>query len=71
MHARILGIEFGETQIKLIEAIKQKECYSIQKFNAVDIPLDCVENGEITQSESIFKMIDEVLKTKKYKGGLY
>ena len=67
MHARILGIEFGETQIKLIEAIKQKECYSIQKFNAVDIPLDCVENGEITQSESIFKMIDEVLKTKKYK----
>lgn len=65
--ARIMGIEIGNTSIKMIETIKKGKAQTIKKASLIPVPKACIQNGVICQIEPIQEAIKEELRRKKYK----
>lgn len=65
--ARIMGIEIGNSSIKIVETIRKGRTQTIQKASLIPVPKACIQNGVIGQIDPIQKVIKEELKRKKYK----
>lgn len=64
---RLLGIELGASQIKLLEASRYKDGLMIHKCSLIKMPDGCIENGSIIKLEPIYKVIFNELKSKRYR----
>lgn len=67
MARSILGLEIGSSNIKLIEVVKKGITIDVQKFSLLNTPTDCINNGVISNIDSIRKVIAEELRLKHYK----
>lgn len=67
MARNILGLEIGSTNIKIIETVKKGSTLNIQKFSLLSTPIDCINNGVISNMEPIRKVIADELRLKRYK----
>lgn len=67
MPTSFMGIEIGNTNIKIIEAAKRGAVLEVKKFSLLKTPADCVHNGVINNIDVIKKVIQEELKSKKYR----
>lgn len=66
MAARLMGIEIGNTHIKILEVVKNKTKIEIKKFSLLNTPPNCIQDGIISQMDPIKKIIIEELRAKKY-----
>ena len=62
-----MGIEIGNTHIKILEVVKSGTKIEVKKFSLLKTPSDCILDGVINQIEPIKKMISEELKVQKYR----
>lgn len=62
-----MGIEIGNTNIKIIEAVKRGATLVVKRFSLLQTPNDCINNGVVTNIDAIKKVIEEELKAKRYK----
>lgn len=67
MATSLLGIEIGNTNIKIIEAVKHGTTLMVKRFSLLQTPSDCINNGVISNSNAIKKVIAKELRAKKYK----
>lgn len=67
MATSLMGIEIGNTNIKIIETVKQGTTLMVRRFSLLQTPSACIDNGTIINSDPIKKVIADELKAKKYK----
>lgn len=67
MATSLMGIEIGNTNIKIIEVVKHSTTFIVKRFSLLKTPSDCINNGMISNSDPIKKVIAKELKAKKYK----
>lgn len=67
MGTRLMGIEIGNTHIKMLEVVKSGARIEIEKFSLLKTPPNCFLDGVISQVEPIKKVISEELKVQKYR----
>lgn len=67
MATSLMGIEIGNTNIKIIEVVKHSTTLIVKRFSLLKTPSDCINNGMISNSDPIKKVIAKELKAKKYK----
>ena len=67
MATSLMGIEIGNTNIKIIEAVKRGATLMVKRFSLLQTPNDCINNGVISNIDPIKKVIAEELKVKRYK----
>ncbi len=67
MATSFLGIEIGNTHIKMVEAIKRGATLVVKRFSLLQTPTDCMNNGVISNIDPIKKVVAEELKARKYK----
>jgi len=67
MATSFVGIEIGNTNIKMIEAIKRGATLVVKRFSLLQTPTDCINNGVISNMDPIIKVIAEELKSNKYR----
>lgn len=65
--SRILGIEIGSSNIKLIEVSKKKTGLLVHQFSIRETPSGSVKEGIIQNQALLKKVIEEELREKKYK----
>lgn len=66
MSEHVMGIEIGSSNIKIIEVSRKAATLLVHKFSLIETPKDCMNNGFITESGLLKKVIEEELKNKKY-----
>ena len=66
MPAHILGIEIGNSWIKLLEISKMGSYTKIHQFSMLETPEDSMKDGEIEDLQSLQKLILKELEDKKY-----
>ena len=66
MSAHILGIEMGNSFIKLLEVSKVGNYTKIHQFSMLEPPKNSIKDGEIQDIQSLQKLILEELHDKKY-----
>ena len=66
MPAHILGIEIGNSLIKLLEVSKVGNYTKIHQFSMLEPPKNSIKDGEIQDIQSLQKLILEELHDKKY-----
>lgn len=66
MSAHILGIEIGNSWIKLLEVSKMGGYTKIHQFSMLETPKDSMKDGEIQDIQSLKKLILKELEEKKY-----
>ena len=67
MSKRILGIEIGESLIKLLEVSKMGNYTKIHQFSVLLTPMNSVSDGKIQDFDLLQRVILEELRHKKYK----
>lgn len=67
MSERLMGIEIGNCNIKIIEVSRKASTLLVHKFSLLQTPKDCMNNGFITDLETLKKVIGEEIKSKKYR----
>lgn len=64
---RLMGIEIGNTHIKILEVVKSGAKIEVKKFSLLKTPPDCILDGVISQIDPIKKVISKELKAKRYR----
>lgn len=67
MAERIMGIEIGSSNIKIVEVSKKAATLTVHKFSILSTPEESIKNGVINNVESIKKVIAQELFDRKYK----
>lgn len=67
MATSLMGIEIGNTNIKIIETVKHGTTLMVRRFSLLQTPSACINDGIIINSDPVKKIIAEELKAKKYK----
>lgn len=67
MSEHILGIEIGNSNIKIIEVSRKAAMMIVHRCSMVETPAEAVNNGVITDMEAVKKAIQSELATKKFK----
>ncbi len=67
MLGSMIGIEIGNSTIKLIEVKKKGTSLKIEKFSLLDTPKDCMLDGTMHNVEPIYQAISKEITLKKYK----
>ena len=67
MSERIMGIEIGNSHIKMIEVSKKGALMTVHKFSLLSTPEGSINNGVISEPEAIKKVIAQELAEKKYR----
>lgn len=67
MSNRILGIEIGHVNIKLIEVTKLGESIKVHRFSLIHTPKECIKDGVIEDVEHLQKLIMEEIHLKRYR----
>lgn len=67
MSGRVLGIEIGNSTIKLIETTKKAANLSVERFALLETPRDSLFNGTIQNADLIYRVIAKEMKLKRYK----
>lgn len=67
MAERIMGIEIGSSNIKIIEVSKKAATLTVHKFSIISTPMESVNNGVINNIEAIKKVISQELSERKYR----
>ncbi len=66
MAEHIMGLEIGSSNIKIIEVSKKAATLTVHKFSVIATPRDCINNGVITNSDALKKVIQMELSDSKY-----
>ncbi|MBE6022427.1 MAG: hypothetical protein E7231_04220 [Cellulosilyticum sp.] len=66
MGSKIIGMEIGQNQIKIVEASRHSAYYKIHKCSIIDVPRGYIENGMITEMELVAQLLENTLKKEKY-----
>ena len=66
MPRSIIGLEIGNSNIKIIEVVKKGPTLIVKRFSLLPTPEDCIQNGVISDEERLRSVIQEELKKKKY-----
>lgn len=64
-NSKVLSIDFGSSEIKIIEGQASKKGLNILKAFSVSLPKDAYENGKILNDETISELIETTLKENK------
>lgn len=67
MSERIMGIEIGSSNIKIIEVSRKASTLVVHKFSVIATPDESIRNGAILNTETLRKVIAQELSEKKYR----
>ena len=67
MAKRILGLEIGNANIKLLECTIKGDKYVVENSKIIQTPADSISDGVIRDVAKLIKILEEEIKTKKYK----
>lgn len=67
MSEHIMGIEIGNSNIKMIEVSRKAAMMIVHRFSMIETPPECINNGAIINTEALRKVISDEMAAKKFK----
>lgn len=64
------GLDISDRSLRLIQLEKKVKKISVQSYNEIKLPEDCISSGEIRQPKVFLNSLDKLIKTKQGHGKL-
>lgn len=67
MAKRILGLEIGDSNIKLLEGRQKSDRFFVEKSRIIQTPPDTISDGVIWDTDTIYQVLKQEIESEKYK----